>query len=69
MRIGTIAFSKPAREAVRLGIFSEKFGFDSFWVTDHLMDFSGRMIDPWTTISAISVQTKKITMGSSVTDT
>lgn len=33
------------------------------------MDFSGTMIDPWTTISAISVQTKKITMGSSVTDT
>ncbi len=69
MRIGTIAFSKPARETLQLGILSEKLGFDSFWVTDHLVDLSGTMIDPWTTISAISVQTKRIVMGSSVTDT
>lgn len=69
MRIGTIVFSKPAIEAVRLGVLSEKLGFNSFWVNDHLMDLSGTMIDPWTTISAISVQTRKIILGSSVTDT
>lgn len=69
MRIGTITFSKPAKEAIRLGILVEKLGYDSFWVNDHLVDLSGTMVDPWTTIGAISVQTKKVILGSSVTDT
>jgi phthiodiolone/phenolphthiodiolone dimycocerosates ketoreductase len=70
VRIGTIAFSKPAKESIRLGILAEKLGYDSFWVTDHLVDLSkGTTIDPWTTIAALSVQTKKLIMGSSVTDT
>lgn len=69
LKVGTtIDFVSPL-ESVQLGIRCEKLGFDSLWAVDHLIDTGGTKVEPWTTISAIGVQTKNIRFSTAVTDT
>ncbi len=67
MKIGTELDAYPSDEAVRMGVLAEKIGFDSVWANDHLID--GPSIDPWTTLAAIAVQTNRVFLCSTVTDT
>lgn len=67
-KIGTTLDFVPPAESVELGIHCEKLGFDSLWAVDHLIDNGGIKGEPWTTISAIGVQTKKISFATGVTD-
>jgi len=69
LKIGTTIDFVPPVESVQLGIRCEKLGFDSLWAVDHLIDTGGSKVEPWTTIAAIGVQTKKIQFSTSVTDT
>jgi alkanesulfonate monooxygenase SsuD/methylene tetrahydromethanopterin reductase-like flavin-dependent oxidoreductase (luciferase family) len=69
LKIGTAITSQGPNEAIDMGVLAEKLGFDSLWVTDHLIDTGGIKVEPWTTISAIAIKTKKIILGSAVTDT
>lgn len=69
MKVGTTIDFVPPRESVELGIRCEKLGFDSLWAVDHLIDTGGSKVEPWTTISAIGVQTGKIQFSTAVTDT
>ncbi|HYW01066.1 MAG TPA: LLM class flavin-dependent oxidoreductase [Candidatus Acidoferrum sp.] len=55
--------------AVEYGVLAEKSGFDTLWMPDHIVDVDGDKTDPWTTLSAVAVRTKKIRLGSAVTDT
>ena len=69
VKVGTITFSLPANESRRRAILAERLGFDSFFVTDHMIDLTeGTYVDPWTTIGGIAVATRRIALGASVTD-
>src|SRR5487761_1511108 len=67
-KIGTTLDFIPPTEAVQLGIYCEKVGFDSLWAVDHLIDNGGIKPEPWTTMSAIGAQTRKISFATGVTD-
>lgn len=69
MRFGYANISVDPLLAVKFGVEAEKSGFDSLWVPDHLVDVNGDKVEPWTTLSAVAVLTKKIRLGSAVTDT
>ena len=68
-KIGTTLDFVPPTEAVELGIYCEKLGFDSLWAVDHLIDNGGIKAEPWTTMSAIGAYTQKISFATGVTDT
>ncbi len=69
IKIGTAIDACSAKDAIRKGVLCEKLGYDSIWLTDHLIDNGGIKIEPWSTIGAISAQTSKIIMSTAVTDT
>jgi len=49
----------------------ERLGYDSLWVYDHLSPFwsrSGRVLECWTTMSAIAGRTETVKVGSLVTN-
>jgi len=58
-----------ALSAFRYGILAEKYGFDALWLGDHFVDFDGDRLEPWTVLSAVAGHTKRIRLGSAVTDT
>ncbi|HKW04960.1 MAG TPA: LLM class flavin-dependent oxidoreductase [Nitrososphaerales archaeon] len=67
-RFGTVVASIGAKDAIEYAIESEKLGFDSVWVTDHLIDDGGIKVEPWSIFGALSSITKKIMMCTAVTD-
>jgi phthiodiolone/phenolphthiodiolone dimycocerosates ketoreductase len=68
IRFGTIIASIGATDAIEYSVLSEKLGFDSVWVTDHLIDDGGIKVEPWSLFGAISSITKTIKMCTAVTD-
>ena len=73
-KFGLIISGYELARSIELGILAEKFHFDSVWVPDHLIGIlytkglRGSMLDPWVTLTAIGVQTRKIFLCSAVTD-
>ncbi len=47
---------------------AEKYGFDSVWIPDHLIE-DGALVDPWSIMAAIATQTKHVFLCTGVTDT
>ncbi|MCW3994555.1 MAG: LLM class flavin-dependent oxidoreductase [Candidatus Bathyarchaeota archaeon] len=45
----------------------EKLGYASVWLDDHLMYGNWQILEPWTTLSALSSLTSKIRLGTMVT--
>lgn len=68
MRLGVVIDDISPAASLQRGVKAEKLGFDSLWFSDHLMDTGGIRIDPWTTMGAISANTKKIEMCAAVSD-
>jgi phthiodiolone/phenolphthiodiolone dimycocerosates ketoreductase len=69
MRVGMIIDDIPPSESVSMGAYAERWGFDSLWFSDHMVDTGGIKIDPWTTMGALASRTRKIKMCNSVSDT
>lgn len=69
LKFGFVEISVDPLQAVDDGIRAEKAGFDSLWIPDHFTDVNGDKLEPWTILSAIAVQTKKVRLASAVTDT
>ncbi len=46
---------------------SERLGYDSVWLDDHLMYNNWPILEPWVTLSALSALTRKIRLGTMVT--
>jgi phthiodiolone/phenolphthiodiolone dimycocerosates ketoreductase len=69
LRFGYVVVSTDPRDAVQQGILAEKSKFDIVWIPDHFTDVDGDRLEPWTILSAIATQTRKIRLGSAVTDT
>ena len=45
----------------------ERLGYDAVWLDDHLMYNNWPILEPWTTLSALSALTSKIRLGTMVT--
>jgi phthiodiolone/phenolphthiodiolone dimycocerosates ketoreductase len=69
LKFGFVEVSVDPLQAVEDGIRAEKVGFDALWIPDHFTDVNGDKLEPWTVLSAIAVQTKKVRLASAVTDT
>jgi len=55
-----------------LAVYAEHVGFDSFWMPDHTVGFGIRRwdaLEAWSVLSAVAVQTKRIRLGTCVSDT
>jgi len=68
IKFGLIICGPPPSESVRQGTLAEKYGFDSVWVPDHLVDLDGCKVDPWTVLASIGMRTQKIFLCPGVTD-
>jgi phthiodiolone/phenolphthiodiolone dimycocerosates ketoreductase len=68
-KFGFIEVAVDPVQALEDGVAAEKAGFDSVWIPDHFTDVDGDKLEPWTCLSAIAAHTKKVELGSAVTDT
>lgn len=68
VKFGLIICGPPPSESVRQGILAEKYGFDSIWIPDHLVDLDGCKVDPWTVLAGIGVRTQRVFLCPAVTD-
>ena len=68
VNFGWVICGVPPKESIEEGILAEKSGFDFVFIPDHLVDLDGCYVDCWTIMTAIGLQTKKITVSAGVTD-
>jgi len=68
IKFGYNVISLSALDSVKAGIMAEKYGFDSVWVPDHLIE-DGALVDPWSVMAVIGTQTKRVFLCTGVTDT
>jgi len=62
----------PWETVSELAVYVEQEGFDSFWMPDHTVGFGIRTwdaLEAWTMLSAIALKTKRIRLGTCVSDT
>ena len=50
-----------------IALESERLGYDTVWLDDHLMYNNWPILEPWTVLSALSTLTSKIRLGTMVT--
>jgi len=55
-------YADPAL-VVDLARRAEAAGWDGFFLWDHLVNGSGRVADPWTTLGAVALATERVTIG------
>jgi len=59
----------PIDALIRVGVRTEKAGFDSVWVADHLLMMpTGIVPNVWPVLSVIASQTEKVELGTCVSD-
>jgi len=70
MRFGIEIPAKPASEIVRLAVLGEKVGFDTVWWTDHYSGGPPTEVMPelFTVMAIMGHETKRVGVGSAVTD-
>lgn len=68
IKFGYNILSLSALDSVKAGVMAEKYGFDSVWVPDHLVE-DGALVDPWSVMAVIGTQTKRVFLCTGVTDT
>lgn len=59
----------PPRLLIRLARLAESLGFSRLWFPDHLLNLNGcPAADPWTIMGAVAVKTRRIEIGTAVSD-
>jgi len=59
----------PVDSLIKIGVRSEKMGFDSVWAADHLLMIpTGIVPDAWIVLTSIAMQTEKVQLGTCVSD-
>lgn len=59
----------PVEKLLKIGRVNEEAGFDSLWMPDHLLFVpQGITPDAWSVLSALAVLTKRVVLGTSVSD-
>jgi phthiodiolone/phenolphthiodiolone dimycocerosates ketoreductase len=69
IKFGYVIIGSDPVSAIDQGVLAEKTGFDTAWLPDHFVDVDGDKLEPWTVLAAISMRTRRIRLGSAVTDT
>jgi phthiodiolone/phenolphthiodiolone dimycocerosates ketoreductase len=69
LTFGHVGASVDPLSALECGILAEKAGLNVLWLPDHFTDINGDRLEPWTVLAAVAAKTKKIRLGSAVTDT
>ena len=71
IRFGTKLPDHPLETTIKFARYAEKSGLDSIWMVDHLVDIN---VNPWGAyftwgvLSAIAAETRKVTLGTAVSD-
>lgn len=59
----------PVDEILEIARVCEEAEFDSVWTGDHLLHFPGRTVpEAWTLLTAAGIVTKRVFLGTCVTD-
>jgi alkanesulfonate monooxygenase SsuD/methylene tetrahydromethanopterin reductase-like flavin-dependent oxidoreductase (luciferase family) len=72
IRFGYESAPYPWQTISDLALYVEAQGFDSFWMPDHTVGFGIRRwdsLEAWTVLSGIAMQTKRLILGTCVSDT
>ena len=61
--------ASPVESLIKIGVRTEKAGFDSIWAADHLLMIPpGIVPDVWPILSSIATLTEKVQLGTCVSD-
>jgi alkanesulfonate monooxygenase SsuD/methylene tetrahydromethanopterin reductase-like flavin-dependent oxidoreductase (luciferase family) len=59
----------PISDSVETFVLADKLGFDSIWVGDHLaFEHGEKILDTWMSLALVADKTKKVMIGTAVTD-
>jgi alkanesulfonate monooxygenase SsuD/methylene tetrahydromethanopterin reductase-like flavin-dependent oxidoreductase (luciferase family) len=71
LKFGYVLPHYPIESIFENAILAEKIGFDSIWMTDHMLGVgikSWHSLEAWSVLSGLSLKTKEITLGTCVSD-
>jgi len=70
VKFGVMARLSPYDQMAKDAMLLERLGFDSIWVPDHLVleGFKDFCPEAWSVLSALATCTRRVTLGTSVTD-
>jgi alkanesulfonate monooxygenase SsuD/methylene tetrahydromethanopterin reductase-like flavin-dependent oxidoreductase (luciferase family) len=59
----------PLQEQIKLSVLCERLGYDTLWFPDHLTFLDqAQGVDAWTVMAAVATHTKRISLGTAVSD-
>lgn len=59
----------PLQEQIKLSVLCERLGYDTLWFPDHLTFLDqAQGVDAWTVMAAVATHTKRIKLGTAVSD-
>jgi len=70
VKFGVMVKLAPYEQMAKHAMLAERLGFDSVWVPDHIVLEDYKMLCPeaWCILSALATCTRRVTLGTSVTD-
>jgi phthiodiolone/phenolphthiodiolone dimycocerosates ketoreductase len=69
-KFGFVPFPADPLSAIDASILAERCGFDSVWIPDSFVDvWPPAGLNPWVVLAAVAAKTRRITLGTGVTDT
>ena len=69
-KFGVMVKPSAYQKMVEHATLADRLGFDSVWVPDHVIleNFKSISLEAWSLLSTLAVQTRNVTLGTSVTD-
>jgi len=70
VKFGVMVKPAPYERMVEDAVLADKLGLDSVWVPDHIIleNYRRTSLEAWCLLSALGTRTRKVTLGTSVTD-
>ncbi len=67
IKFGLTLNNQSTRRVIEQGVLADQLGFDTIWSGDHFLRF-GENVDAFTALTAVALNTKKVTVSTGVTD-